>query len=160
MSLLVTLRPVIREARSDDVGDLLRLIFALAEYEHEPDAVMTTEDTLRQSLFGPNPKARAHVAEADGRVVGMAVWFLSYSTWTGRPGLYLEDLFVEPDQRSLGVGRALMDALRALAVELGCARMEWSVLDWNEPAIAFYRSLGAEPMDEWTTWRIELPIGD
>ena len=90
----------------------------------------------------------------------MAVWFLSYSTWTGRPGLYLEDLFVEPHQRSLGVGRALMDALRALAVELGCARMEWSVLDWNEPAIAFYRSLGAEPMDEWTTWRIELPIGD
>lgn len=153
-------RPVIRDARPGDVPDLLRLIRVLADYEREPDAVKATEEMLAGSLFGPDPKARAHVAEKDGHVVGMALWFLSYSTWTGRPGLYLEDLVVDPEHRGRGVGRALMSALRDRASELGCARMEWSVLDWNEPAMRFYRSLGAVPMEEWTTWRIELPVVD
>ena len=142
-----------------DVGDLLRLIRALAEYEREPEAVETTEEVLAESLFGPDPLARVYVAERDGRVVGMALWFLNYSTWTGKPGLYLEDLVVEDGHRGEGIGQALMAALRARATELGCARMEWSVLDWNDPAIRFYRSLGAKPMDQWTTWRIELPDG-
>lgn len=148
---------LIREARETDVGDLLRLIRQLAEYEREPAAVKTTEEVLARSLFGTDPLARVFVAEKDGSVVGMALWFLTYSTWTGKPGLYLEDLIVEAGHRGEGIGQALMGALRARAVELGCARMEWSVLDWNDPAIHFYRSLGARPMDEWTTWRIELP---
>lgn len=146
---------MIREAGPGDTGDLLRLVRSLAEYEREPDAVEATEDSLAAALFGPNPKVHAHVAEVDGRVVGMAVWFLSFSTWTGRHSLYLEDIFVDPDARRHGVGRALMRRLAARAVELGCARMEWSVLDWNEPAMAFYRTLGARPMEEWTTWRVE-----
>jgi GNAT superfamily N-acetyltransferase len=151
---------MIREVTPDDVGDLLRLIRELASYEREPDAVEATEASLTESLFGSERHARAHVVEQEGRIVGMALWFLSYSTWTGRPGLYLEDLFVEPDYRGQGIGRALIQVLRARAIELGCARMEWSVLDWNEPAIRFYRSIGARPMDEWTTWRMELPYGD
>lgn len=151
---------MIRDAGPDDVADLLRLIRTLAAYEREPAAVKTTEDMLASSLFGPEPKAHAFVAEQGGRVVGMALWFFSYSTWTGRPGLYLEDLVVESDHRGEGIGQSLMSALRDHAMELGCARMEWSVLDWNEPAIRFYRSLGAAPMDEWTTWRMELPVAD
>lgn len=150
---------MIREARPDDVGDLLRLIRALAEYEHEPNAVQTTETTLASALFGPVPRAHAHVAEEADRVIGMALWFLSFSTWTGRPTLYLEDLFVDPDQRGKGIGGALMDALIHEAGKRGCARMEWAVLDWNEPAVRFYRSLGARPLDEWTTWRLELSPG-
>jgi GNAT superfamily N-acetyltransferase len=148
---------LIREGRETDVGDLLRLIRQLAEYEREPAAVKATDQVLARSLFGTDPLARVFVAEKDGSVVGMALWFLTYSTWTGKPGLYLEDLIVEAGHRGEGIGQALMAALRERAVELGCARMEWSVLDWNEPAIHFYRSLGARPMDEWTTWRIELP---
>jgi GNAT superfamily N-acetyltransferase len=146
---------VIREAGPSDIGALLRLVRSLAEYEREPDAVEATEESLAAALFGPNPRVHAHVAEVDGRVVGMAVWFLSFSTWTGRHSLYLEDIFVDPDARRHGVGRALMRRLAARAVELGCARMDWSVLDWNEPAMAFYRTLGARPMEEWTTWRVE-----
>ena len=146
---------MIRDARPGDTGDLLRLIRALAEYEREPDAVEATEESLASALFGTNPKVHAHVAETGGRVVGMAVWFLSFSTWTGRHSLYLEDLFVEPEARRLGLGRALVRQLAARAVAMGCARMDWSVLDWNEPAKAFYRTLGAAPMEEWTTWRVE-----
>ncbi len=148
---------MIREARPNDIGDLLRLIRALADYEHEPDAVKTTETILESALFGATPSAHAHVAEEKGRVVGMALWFLTFSTWTGRRSLYLEDIFVEPEQRGKDVGVALMSALISKAQELGCARMEWAVLDWNEPALKFYRSLGARPLDEWTTWRLELP---
>jgi GNAT superfamily N-acetyltransferase len=146
---------VIREARPEDVGDILRLIHALAEYEREPDAVEATEDLLSDALFGPNPRVFAHVAEIDGRVVGIAVWFLAFSTWTGRHSLYLEDIFVEPELRGAGIGRKLVGRLAGRATELGCARMDWSVLDWNESAMAFYRSLGARPMQEWTTWRLE-----
>lgn len=146
---------MIREAGPGDTGDLLRLIRALADYEREPEAVDATEESLAAALFCPNPKVHAYVAEAEGRVVGMAVWFLSFSTWTGRHSLYLEDLFVEPAARRLGVGRALIRRLADRALALGCARMDWSVLDWNEPAMAFYRTLGARPMEEWTTWRLE-----
>lgn len=146
---------MIREARPEDTGDLLRLIRALAAYEREPDAVDTTEELLASALFGPDPRVHAYVAEVEARVVGMAVWFLSFSTWTGRHSVYLEDLFVEPEARRLGVGRALIHRLAGRAVELGCARMDWSVLDWNEPAMAFYRTLGAQPMEEWTTWRVD-----
>lgn len=144
----------IREARPSDTGDILRLIRALADYEREPEAVEATEEGLSSALFGPDPKVFSYVAELDGRVVGTAVWFLSFSTWTGRHSLYLEDIFVEPDARRRGVGRALVRRLAVRASELGCARMEWAVLDWNEPAMDFYRSLGARPMDGWTTWRV------
>jgi GNAT superfamily N-acetyltransferase len=146
---------VIRPARPGDEPDLLRLIRGLADYEREPDAVEATEDSLATALFGPDPRVFAHVAEAGGRTVGMAIWFLAFSTWTGRPTLYLEDLFVEPEQRRSGAGRALIAALAGRAAELGCARMDWSVLDWNAPAIGFYRSLGAHPLGEWTTWRLD-----
>lgn len=146
---------MIRAARPDDIPDLLRLVRALAEYEREPDAVAATEESLRAALFAERPLVHALVAEVDGRVVGMAVWYLTFSTWTGRHSLYLEDVFVEPDQRRSGLGRALLAELAARAGELGCARMDWAVLDWNEPAQRFYSSIGARPMDEWTTWRLE-----
>jgi GNAT superfamily N-acetyltransferase len=145
---------VIRDAVPADVGHLLRLIQALAGYEREPDAVETTEDDLRQALFDPEPKVFALVAETAGHVVGMAIYFVSFSTWTGRHGLYLEDLFVEPAHRSAGIGRTLMSALAARALRLGYKRLEWAVLDWNEPALSFYRALGATPMDSWTTFRL------
>jgi GNAT superfamily N-acetyltransferase len=146
---------VIRPARPGDEADLLRLVRGLARYEREPDAVVATEGSLAAALFGPDPRVFAHVAEDAGRTVGLAVWFLAFSTWTGRPTLYLEDLFVEPERRRSGLGRELMAALAGRAAELACARMDWSVLDWNEPAIGFYRSLGAYPLDGWTTWRLE-----
>ncbi len=149
---------VIRPARPDDVSEVLRLIRALAAYEREPAAVQTTTEDLAEALFGPAPLAHAHVADDDGQVVGMALWFLAFSTWKGRPTLYLEDLFVEPDRRGGGLGAALMAALAEQATQLGCARMEWSVLNWNEPAIGFYRTLGAQPMQQWTTWRLDLPL--
>lgn len=153
----VSLPTVIREARPADVGDILRLVRGLAAYEREPDAVETTAESLQAALFRPDALVHAYVAEEEGRLVGMALWFLSFSTWTGRPSLYLEDLFVEPERRGGGVGRALMGRLAARAAELGCARMDWSVLDWNEPAARFYRALGARPLVEWTTWRLDGP---
>jgi GNAT superfamily N-acetyltransferase len=152
---------MIRQATAADVADLLRLIRALAEYEREPDAVETTEASLREAMFGAQPFAHALVAETSGRVIGMAIWFFTFSTWTGRPSVYLEDLFVEPAHRGHGAGRALMASLAAIATDRGCPRMEWSVLDWNEPSIAFYKTLGARPMDEWTSWRLSgAPLRD
>jgi GNAT superfamily N-acetyltransferase len=146
--------PLIRDAGPDDASDLLRLIRELASYERAADAVETTEADLRRDLFGGQPQVFALVAEVEGSVVGMAIYFLSFSTWTGRHGLYLEDLFVEPAHRAKGIGRALMRALAARAVELGYRRLEWAVLDWNTPAVDFYRALGAVPMEEWTTFRL------
>jgi GNAT superfamily N-acetyltransferase len=146
---------MIRLARPDDVPELLRLVRGLAEYEREPDAVEATEPSLHAALFGPEPLVHALVAEAGERLVGMAVWFLAFSTWTGRHTLFLEDLFVEADQRGTGLGRQLMVALAAEAVARGCGRMDWSVLNWNEPSIGFYRALGARPMSEWTGWRLD-----
>lgn len=145
---------VLRRARPGDEDGILECIRALATYEKEPDAVETTADGLRQTLFGPSPSVFAHVIARHERIVGIAVWFLNYSTWTGRSGIYLEDLFVHPDERRHGYGRALLQRLARLCAERGYRRLEWSVLDWNQSAIGFYRSIGAIGMDEWTVQRL------
>ncbi|MFT4051313.1 MAG: GNAT family N-acetyltransferase [Microbacterium sp.] len=149
---------VLRVARPGDELGILALIHALAAYEREPDAVENTAEMLTVTLFGDGsgdePRAFAHVVERDGAIVGIAIWFLTYSTWTGRHGIWLEDLYVDESERGRGYGKALMAALAAECVERGYSRFEWTVLDWNAPSIAFYRSLGATPMDEWTTQRL------
>jgi len=144
----------LREARPEDVPGVFARIVDLAVYEREPDAVTGTEPMLREALFGPEPRVHCHVVERGGEILGIAIWFLSYSTWTGTHGIHLEDLFVAPAERRHGYGRALLRELAAICVDRGYARLEWAVLDWNEPSIAFYRSLGAEPLDEWTTYRL------
>ena len=138
-----------------DVPVILTLIHGLADYENEPDAVVATENLLAQQLFGPQPGAEVVIAELDDSPVGFALFFHNFSTWEGRRGLYLEDLFVVEEARRRGVGRALMVHLARLAVERDCARFEWSVLDWNTPAIGFYRGIGAVGMDEWTVQRLD-----
>ena len=145
---------ILREARSGDEPGILACINALAVYEREPDAVENTVGALEAALFGDDPRAFAHVVERDGEIVGIAIWFVTYSTWTGRHGLWLEDLFVDEGQRAFGYGKALLASLAGVCVERGYSRFEWTVLDWNEPAIGFYRSIGAEPMGEWTTQRL------
>ena len=137
-----------------DVPLILELIKGLAEYERLSGEVTATEDGLRQALFGASSPARALIARDGAEAVGFAVYFYNFSTFLGRPGLYLEDLFVRPDWRRRGVGRRLLRHLARLAVAEGCGRLEWSVLDWNAPAIAFYRSIGARAMDEWTVYRL------
>ena len=144
----------IEAATARDVPVLLRLITALADYEKLASAVVATEDQIRQTMFTGVPQAEAVIAYADGEPVGLAIWFHNYSTFLGRRGLYLEDLFVLPEWRGRGIGKALLVHLAGIAVARGCGRMEWSVLDWNEPAIGFYKSLGAVPMDEWTVFRL------
>ncbi|WP_298227827.1 GNAT family N-acetyltransferase [Gryllotalpicola sp.] len=129
-------------------------IQALADYEREPDAVQATSEDLTRVLFGESPSVFAHVVEKAGRIVAIAIWFLNYSTWTGRNGIWLEDLFVAESERKNGYGKALLAALAAECVAQGYRRFEWSVLDWNEPSIGFYRALGATPMAEWTTMRL------
>jgi GNAT superfamily N-acetyltransferase len=146
---------VIREAEPSDVPVLLALVRELATYEREPDAVVATEADLHAALFGPDPSAGCHVVEVDGAVVGFALWYRTFSTWLGKPGLWLEDLFVRPEHRGSGLGRALLVHLAGLCVERGWSRFEWWVLDWNESAQGFYRSLGARPEDEWTVWRVD-----
>lgn len=145
---------VLRPATAADAGLILRFIIELAVYEKEPDAVVTDQDGIAASLFGQGATAKALIAELDAEPVGYAVWFASYSTWLGRNGLYLEDLYVTPEMRGRGVGKAILRQLAALAVAQGCGRMEWSVLDWNAPAIAFYESVGARPQSEWTVFRL------
>ena len=145
----------IRRAEPEDVADLLALIVALAVYEREPDAVRATEASLRETLFGAARQVFAHVAVLDGAVVGVALWFQTYSTWTGRPSLYLEDLFVSPAARGTGAGKALFRALAREAQARDCARIDWAVLEWNETAAGFYRSIGAAPSTGWQPWRIE-----
>lgn len=145
---------VLRPAAPGDEDGILAAIHALAVYEREPDAVENTAEALTRSLFGPEPKVFAHVVERDGAIRGIAVWFLTYSTWTGTHGIWLEDLYVHEADRGLGYGKALMSALAAVCVDRGYRRFEWTVLDWNEPSRAFYLALGAEPMDEWTTQRL------
>lgn len=147
----------VREARPDDVPALVRLVRELAAYEREPDAVRLTEPVLAQRLFGPHPAVFAHVAERGGEVVGTAVWFLTFSTWTGTHGIWLEDLYVRPEARGSGLGRRLLATLAGLCVRRGYARLEWTVLDWNAPALGFYRALGAVGMEEWTTQRLTGP---
>lgn len=145
----------VRTARPGDVPGVLALVRELATYEREPDAVETTEQMLHDALFGPSPVASCHVAVLDGQVVGMALWYVTFSTWKGVPGLWLEDLFVRESARGTGLGRALLQTLAAVCVERGYARFEWWVLDWNAPAIGFYASLGAVPQDEWTVHRVD-----
>ena len=145
----------IRAAAPDDVPVILELIHELAVYEREPDAVEATEDMLRTALFGDSPAASCHVATLGGEVVGFALWYVTFSTWKGLPGLWLEDLFVRPVARGHGLGKALLQELARVCVERGYPRFEWWVLDWNEPSIGFYRSLGAVPQDEWTVFRVD-----
>ncbi len=144
----------LREARPGDEPGILRCIHGLAVYEREPDAVENTVEALEASLFGAEPRVFAHVVERAGEIVGIAIWFVTYSTWTGRHGIWLEDLFVDEAHRASGYGKALLAGLAAVCDERGYSRFEWTVLDWNEPSIGFYRAIGAEPMSEWTTQRL------
>ncbi|MCI4045333.1 MULTISPECIES: GNAT family N-acetyltransferase [unclassified Streptomyces] len=153
---------MIRTATPEDVPALHALVRELAAYEKALDEVVASEEQLRQALFGERPAAYAHVATADdddgdgngGEVIGFALWFLNFSTWRGVHGIHLEDLYVRPERRGGGHGRALLAELARICVERGYQRLEWSVLDWNAPAIAFYESLGARPQDEWTVYRL------
>lgn len=148
----------IRPATPHDVPLILALVRELAEYEREPDAVVATEEMFHRNLFedgiGRGPVAECVIGEVDGVAQGFALFFHNFSTWRGAPGLYLEDLFVRPEARGVGLGRKLLSTLARIAVDRGCHRFEWSVLDWNDPAIGFYRALGAVPMSEWTIFRM------
>ena len=144
----------IRPAKIGDVSLILELIRDLATYERAPNDVLATEEQLRRVLFGEKPSAEVVLGFEGESPVGFAVFFHNFSTWLGRPGLYLEDLFVKPELRGKGYGRALLVHLARIAEERGCGRLEWAVLDWNEPAIQFYRKLGAKPMDDWTVFRL------
>lgn len=144
----------IKPATAADVPIILQLIRELADYERAPKDAVATEEQLREVLFGSQPSAQVLLGREGKEAVGFAVYFFNFSTWLGRPGLYLEDLFVRPEQRGRGYGRAFLVRLAEIAQQRGCGRMEWAVLDWNEPAIEFYRKLGAKPMDEWTVFRL------
>jgi GNAT superfamily N-acetyltransferase len=145
---------LIRPGTAADVPVILQLIRDLATYERAPNDVSATEDQLREVLFGARPSAEVALAFEKDVPVGFAVFFHNFSTWLGRAGVYLEDLFVKPEFRGKGYGRALLVHLARIAHDRGCGRMEWAVLDWNDPAIQFYRKLGAKPMDEWTVFRL------
>ena len=144
----------IRPATPADIPDILAFIAELADYEKEPASAIATHDDILRDGFGPVPRFRCLIAEWNGQPVGFALFFYNYSTWKGRAGLYLEDLFVRPAYRGKGIGKALFCEVAAIAVREGCPRFEWAVLDWNTPAIDFYNSLGATPMSEWTTMRL------
>jgi GNAT superfamily N-acetyltransferase len=147
----------IRNATCADVSLILDFIRRLAEYEREPDAVVATEKDLLRDGFGKDPKYRCLIAEWDGKPAGFAFFFFNYSTWLGKPGLYLEDLFVLPEMRGNGIGKALLQKLAQIAVEENCYGMRWQVLEWNEPALKFYETLGATIMAEWETMRLMGP---
>ena len=144
----------IRSARPEDVPAIVSLIRALAAYEKLEDECHADEESLRTHLFGPHPRIEVIVAEVAGDIVGFALYFHNYSTFLTKPGIYLEDLFVKPEIRGAGIGRALLGRLAEIAVERGCGRLEWAVLDWNTPAIGFYERLGAKPMSDWTVFRV------
>jgi GNAT superfamily N-acetyltransferase len=148
---------VIRPAEAADIPAIHQLIRDLAEYEKALPEVSATQEDLHRALLGERPAVFAHVAENDGQVVGFALWFLNFSTWTGQQGIYLEDLYVRPDQRRSGLGRALLAELARICVARGYTRLEWSVLDWNSPARSFYASLGAVELGEWTVTRLAGP---
>ena len=145
----------IRPAEPEDVALLLDLIRELADYEKAPQEAVATPELLRAALFGERPSAEAVIAEWQGEPAGFALFFHNFSTWLGKPGLYLEDLFVREDRRGRGIGKALLLHLARIARERGCGRMEWSVLDWNRPAIEFYEALGAKRQSEWTVYRLD-----
>ena len=144
----------IRPAVPGDEKAILGLIRELAEYEHALDEVEATEADLKRDLFATHPAVHADVVELDGAVVGIAIWFLNYSTWQGKHGLYLEDLYIQPQHRGLGMGKAMLQYLAAKCVKLGYGRFQWWVLNWNEPSIEFYKAHGAVAMDEWTVYRV------
>ena len=145
----------IRPALADDAGLILHFIRELAIYEKAESSVQTDEAGIRASLFSADAKAQALICERDGKAIGYAVFFYNYSTWLGRNGIYLEDLYVSPEARGSGAGKALLQHIARLAVEQGCGRFEWSVLDWNTPAIEFYKAAGAVAQDEWTVYRLQ-----
>ena len=145
----------IRDATADDAALILRFIRELAIYEKAESSVQTDEAGIVASLFGEGAKARALICDAGGQAIGYAVYFYNYSTWLGRNGIYLEDLYVSPAQRGSGAGKALLQHIARIAVAEGCGRFEWSVLDWNEPAITFYEAVGARPQSEWTVYRLD-----
>jgi GNAT superfamily N-acetyltransferase len=144
----------IRPARRDEVGIVLQLIHDLAVYEKAPNEVEATEKELLETIFSSDPKVFCDLVEVDGEIAGMAIWFLNYSTWQGKHGIYLEDLFIKPEYRGRGYGKALLKHLAKICDDKGYGRFQWWVLDWNSPAIEFYRSLGAVAMDEWTVYRV------
>lgn len=145
----------IRQARPADAETIYNMIYELAVYEKAPQEVVTTAEEIRETLFGPESKTEALICEADGATVGYAVFFTSYSTWLGRNGIYMEDLYVSPDARGQGAGKSLIKHIARLAVQRKCGRLEWSVLDWNQPAIDFYLSIGALPQSEWVRYRLD-----
>ena len=145
---------IIRKGTEKDVTIILDLIKALADYEKAPNEVIADEKILLQNLFGEKPYAETLIAEYNGEPAGFALFFHNFSTWIGKPGIYLEDLFVKPHLRGKGIGKRLLVQIAKIAIERDCGRFEWSVLDWNEPSIQFYKNLGAKPMDEWTTFRM------
>lgn len=147
----LTLEP----ATADDIPGILGFIRQLAEYEKEPDAVEATEEDIHQALFGPHANAHGLMCRQDGTDIGFAIYFYNFSTWTGKRGLYLEDLYINPESRGLGAGKAMLAQLARIAVDNDCRRFEWSVLDWNTPSIRFYDSLGASPLSEWIGYRLD-----
>ena len=147
--------PIIREAAPDDAALILRFINALAIYEKLPEEVETNEQMIMESLFGENPKAHCLICDIDGEPVGFAIYFYNYSTWKGKYGIYLEDLFVDPEHRGKGAGKALLVHIAGIAVANDCGRFEWSVLDWNQPSIDFYTGLGARAMHGWDIYRVD-----
>jgi len=153
MSEAITIRPAVEA----DVAVILQFIRDLAKYEHLEHEVVANEGLLREGLFGSRPYAEVVLASLNGEPVGFALFFHNFSTFLGRPGIYLEDLYVRPEARGHGVGRQVLTWLAATAVSRGCGRLEWAVLDWNEPSIRFYRNLGAVPLDDWTTYRVTGP---
>lgn len=144
----------IRAAVISDIDEILALIYELALYEKAPDEAKATREQIEESFFSDNPKVFCDLVEVDGEIAGCAIWFLNYSTWQGKHGIYLEDLFVRPQYRGRGYGKALLKHLAAICEERGYGRFQWWVLDWNTPSIEFYKSLGAVAMDEWTVYRV------
>ena len=144
----------IRAARIDDVDEILALIYELAVYEKAPEEAKATREQIIETFFCENPKVFCELVEVDGEIAGCAIWFLNYSTWLGKHGIYLEDLFVRPQYRGMGYGKALLQYLATICDEREYGRFQWWVLDWNEPSIEFYKSLGAVAMDEWTVYRV------
>ncbi len=144
----------IRPATINDVDQILQFVIDLAIYEKEEDSVVATSDHLKNALFCENPQAHCLIADVNGKSVGFAVYFFSFSTWLGQHGIYLEDLYVSPESRGIGAGKALLKQLAKIAVERNLGRVEWSVLDWNEPSIKFYQAMGAKPKDGWTVYRL------
>lgn len=145
----------IRQARPTDANAIYDMIYELAVYEKAPEEVVTTAEEIKATLFGADSKTEALICEIDGKVAGYAVFFTSYSTWLGRNGIYMEDLYISPDYRGVGAGKALLKYIAQCAVQRKCGRLEWSVLDWNKPAIDFYLSIGALPQSEWVRYRLD-----